>query len=98
MKKLLLTSCLALGLASGLFADTLSVSSVNGGAATGSNKLNLDSLLLGAGTQAADGTVTITGHTGDAQIVNGSVVNTYAAPFISGGNGVAGTYGTCEFQ
>jgi len=87
MKKLLLTSCLALGMATGLFAvpHVLDVQPFNGGAAVGSIKLHLD--FVAAVNQAVDAQVTISG-TGDAAVVVGSSENLFAAPFISGGNGV----------
>lgn len=86
MKKLVLTSCLALSIASGLLADTFSFSSINGGAALGSPKLNLDNLVLGNSTQWADGTLKVS-FTGSGQVVQGAASGLYAAPFVSGSNG-----------
>jgi len=87
MKNLFLASCLALSLTSGLLADSITVSSVNGGAATGSPKLNLDSLVLGNSTQWADAVIKVS-FTGTAQVVQGAAGGLYAAPFVSGSNGV----------
>lgn len=94
MKKLLLTSSLALGLATGLFANNIVPSASIGGAATGSNLFNFDALALGPGpsSQIAWGTggssitVHITGP--DSGVVNGAETNVFAAPYLSGGNGV----------
>lgn len=90
MKKLLLTSCLALGITSGLFAVT--VMPDIGGAATGAMLHNLDSdgnpMHDGVGQQAfVAGAITSVSYTGTAQFVTGSVDNVYAAPYISGSNG-----------
>jgi hypothetical protein len=85
MNKLLLTASLALGLVPGLFADTLVLTSLNGGAAAGSTLVNFDSFTLGNTTQS-DGPLTVD-FSGSAEVVNGSVQNSYAAPFLSGGNG-----------
>lgn len=88
MKRLLISASLALGLASGLFADTLVVSAVNGGAATGSSQLNFDNLTLGNGSpQSADSHVTVT-FTGSAGAVIGASSGLYAPPVLSGGNGL----------
>jgi len=86
MKKLLLTSLLSLGLTSGLFADNIVLSSVNGGGAIGSTFVNFDSLALGNGAQSTGG-VNVW-FTGSGQVVQGTVSNQYAAPFLSGNNGV----------
>lgn len=94
MKKLLLTSSLALSLATGLFANNIVPSASIGGAATGSNFFNFDALVLGSGpsSQIAWGTggssinVHITGP--DSGVVNGAETNVFAAPYLSGGNGV----------
>lgn len=87
MKKLVFTSLLSLGLFSGLFADSFSVSSVNGGAATGSTKLNFDTLSLGNASQWADANVQVS-FTGTGKVVQGALSGEYAAPYISGSNGV----------
>ncbi|HEX2861219.1 MAG TPA: VPDSG-CTERM sorting domain-containing protein [Lacunisphaera sp.] len=87
MKNLLLTSLLALSLSSGLLADTFTVSSVNGGAAAGSPKLNLDNLALGNSLQWADSVLKVS-FTGTGQVVEGAASGLYAAPFVSGDNGV----------
>ncbi len=87
MKNLLRTSFLALCLTSGLFADSFSVSSINGGAATRSPKLNFDTLVLGNSAQWADATLHVS-FTGTGQVVQGAASGLYAAPFVSGGNGL----------
>jgi hypothetical protein len=87
MKNLLLVSSLALGLAASAFADSFTLSSVNGGAAFGSPKLNLDGLLLGNSAQAADATLTVS-FTGSGAVVQGAENAVYAAPFVSGSNGL----------
>jgi len=86
MNKFLLLTSLSLVAATGVLADTFNVSSVNGGAATGSTRLNLDLLSLGNGTQWADANVKIS-FTGTGQVVQGASSGYYAAPFISGSNG-----------
>lgn len=87
MKKLILTSAVFAGLLSSLVANTFSVSSVNGGAATGSTKLNFDDLSLGNTTQWADTNVQVS-FGGTAQVVQNALSGEYAAPFVSGSNGV----------
>src|SRR6185503_9437406 len=87
MKKILLTSAVFAGLFTGLFATTFSVSSVNGGAATGSNKLNFDDLTLGNTTQWADANVQVS-FAGAGNVVQGASSGVYAAPFVSGSNGI----------
>jgi hypothetical protein len=87
MKKILLTSAVFAGLFTGLFATTFSVSSVNGGAATGSNKLNFDDLTLGNTTQWADANVQVS-FSGAGNVVQGASSGVYAAPFVSGSNGI----------
>ena len=90
MNKLILSSLLALGLTSGLFADNIVISPLLGGAATGSIFQNLDSLTLGnvgpqsvgAGANKVDLTFSAT-----ARVVQGNVNNEYAPPFLSGNNG-----------
>jgi hypothetical protein len=92
MKKLLLTSSLALSLATGLFANNIVPSAAIGGAATGSDLFNFNDLLLGSGAQTAWSTagssvsVLIAGP--DSGVVNGAATNVYAAPYLSGGNGL----------
>ena len=92
MKKLLLASSLALGLTTGLFADNIVASASVGGAATGSNLFNFDALVLGSGSQTAWGTggtsVAVSFAAPDSGVVNGASNNVFAAPFLSGGNGV----------
>lgn len=86
MSKLLLITSLALASATGLFADTFTLSALNGGAATGSPRLNLDLLSLGNSTQWADANLKVS-FTGTGQVVQGAASGLYAAPFISGSNG-----------
>ena len=86
MKSLLLASALVLSLAATASADTFTLSAVTGGAATGSNKLNFDSLLLGSTTQSADSLVNVS-FTGTGEVVQGALKNRYAEPFVSGSNG-----------
>jgi hypothetical protein len=85
MKKLLLVSSLALLATVAVRADTFSYSPLNGGAATGSTLVNFDGFTLGSTTQAT-GILTVS-FGAPAKVVNGSVTNQYAAPFLSGGNG-----------
>jgi hypothetical protein len=87
MKKFLLTCCVAIGLGTGLSADNITFSSINGGAAIGSPKLNLDDLDLGNDTQWIDGTVKVS-FTGTGEVVQGAAGGLYAAPFVSGSNGI----------
>jgi hypothetical protein len=56
-----------------------------GGAPTGVNYANFDSLTLGNTGGTSNG-ITVS-FTGDAQAVQGSLVNVYAAPYLSNGNG-----------
>lgn len=85
MKKLLLTSCLALGLTSGLFAASINPQGLLGGAASGGiTLLTFDSDTIGVLPASPSG-LTITGS-GDAQVVFGSEGGQYAAPFLSGNN------------
>ena len=87
MKNFLLTSALALGLTSGLFALPISIeSSDTGGAATGAVFVNFDTLALGNANQSVSG-VNLS-FTGNAKVVQGLVVNQYAPPFLSGDNGI----------
>ena len=92
MKKLLLTSCLALGLTSGLFAGTINVSQAIGGAAVGAVKDNFNAFNLGAATQN-DGVAMTVSFSGDGGVVS-AATNHYAAPFLSGGNGLGFGGGT----
>lgn len=91
MKKLLLSSTLALGLASGLFADTINPAASIGGAATGSDYFNFDLLSTGSGPQTAWSTagssVDVSFTAPDSGVVLGSSNNVYAAPYLTGGNG-----------
>ena len=85
MKKLLLASSLVLSLATATFADTFTLTSINGGAATGSTLYNFDNLNLGSATQSVGG-LTL-GFGSSAKVVTGSVNLQYAAPYLSGSNG-----------
>lgn len=85
------STTLALGLASGLFADTINPTASVGGAATGSDYFNFDALLVGSGSQTAWSTagssVDVSFTAPDSGVVLGSADNVYAAPYLSGGNG-----------
>lgn len=85
MKKLLLLPLL-FAMAVSAQADSFTFSAINGGAATGSTKLNLDNLALGHVTQMVNSDVQVS-FTGTANVVMGASVGVYAAPYISGGNG-----------
>ena len=87
MKNLILASFVSFGLLSSLIGNTFSISSVNGGAATGSTKLNFDDLTLGNSSQWADGNVNVS-FTGTGNVVQGASNGEYAAPFVSGSNGI----------
>jgi hypothetical protein len=82
----LYTFLIALGLGSCAFADTFTLDAVNGGAATGSPLVNFDDLMLNNSPQTA-GAISIS-FTGTAKATTGSVMNEYAAPFLSGNNGL----------
>jgi hypothetical protein len=56
-----------------------------GGAPTGVNYANFDTLPLGSTGGTSNG-ITVS-FTGDAQAVQGSLANVYAAPYLSNGNG-----------
>lgn len=93
MKKILLSTAVALTLATPQITSALSVSGSVGGAPTGVNYLNFDDLVLGAGTQFTHtvGASLVSESiklniTTDAAVVEGEVENVYAAPFISGLN------------
>jgi hypothetical protein len=92
MKKLLLTSSLALALTSGLFANNIVPTASIGGAATGSDLFNFDALVVGSGAQTAWSTggtsVAVSFVAPDSGVVNGASKNVFAAPFLTGGNGL----------
>jgi hypothetical protein len=88
MKKLILASTLALGLVSGLFADNITFVPVNGGAAAGSPKINFDNLNLGSATQVVNSDLTVSFADGAAVVQPPNVNGVYAAPFVSGSNGI----------
>lgn len=87
MKKLFLLSSILVALASSAFADAFTISPLNGGAATGSTRLNLDLLDLTADARALDSNLSISFLGTGSSVVQGAVVNQYARPFISGTNG-----------
>jgi hypothetical protein len=87
MKKLILTSCLALGLTSGLFATTITPNVLLGGGATGVTKIDLNGDGVAGPAVFASSGLTISG-TGDAKLVNGSQSGEFAAPYLSGNNDV----------
>jgi PEP-CTERM motif len=67
-------------------ADLITFCTV-GGAPTGVARDNLDWLTLGTGGGTNPDTLMTVAFEGDGQVVQGSVVSQYAAPFISGLNG-----------
>ena len=69
-------------------ADVILVAGTSGvgGAADFSNKVNFDDLTLGNAAQSTGG-ITVS-FTGNAAVVNGSQSGVYAAPFLSGANGI----------
>src|SRR5687768_4272109 len=87
MKKILLLSSVLVALAPSLFADSFSLSSVNGGAATGSTRLNLDLLDLGSNAQVLDANLNVSFDGTGGGVVQGALSGKYARPFISGTNG-----------
>ena len=66
---------------------TLTTSSHVGGAATGSICENFDGLSLGSTTQVTSTGITVS-FSPDGQVVNGSSSGQYAAPYLTGNNGV----------
>ena len=87
--KLLLTSSLALSLTTGLFAATITPFSSIGGAATGSELFNFDTLMVGSASQTAwskggTASVAVSFSPPDSGVVNGATKNVFAAPFLSG--------------
>lgn len=93
MKKLLLTSCLALSIASGLSAGIL-VSKEIGGAAIGANLINFDDFDLGQDSKTVGPVgdqVTVSfagGPVTGAKVVSGESAGVFAPPFVSGLNGL----------
>jgi hypothetical protein len=87
-KSLLAAMAVTLGAAGAAQALPLSVSGSVGGAPTGVTLDNLDWLTLGAagGTSGSSG-LTVN-FTSNAQAVQGAVSGQYAAPYVSGSNGV----------
>jgi len=92
MKKLLLTSCLALGLASGLSAAVINPLAGIGASANGNIKLNFDDMAVFTGgtqmSQANNGDWVQVKFVGDAQVVQAGPTTEYAPPFVSGLNGL----------
>jgi hypothetical protein len=87
MKSLIIYSSLVLSLVTGLSAAPISINSIQGGGASGSTFVNFDSFVLGSSTQSATG-VEVDFDGTESRAVSGSVTNKYAAPFLSGNNGV----------
>jgi hypothetical protein len=90
--KLKLISAIVVGVTASQFANAaIIISGAVGGAATGSNKINFDTVALGvvAGTQVYNsGGETVTLSTvNDGQAVTGASSGVYAPPWVSGGNG-----------
>jgi hypothetical protein len=86
MKNLSLTLALTVALASSVFAAPIEITSVVGGAPSGTTLTNFDDFDLNNSTQSTNG-ITVS-FDGSAQAVQGSVHNQYAAPFLSGSNGI----------
>jgi hypothetical protein len=86
MNKLALILSLAVGVASSVFAAPIEITSVVGGAPTGTTLINFDDFDLNNSTQSTNG-ITVS-FDGSAKAVQGSVHNQYAAPFLSGNNGI----------
>ena len=76
----------AFSIASGVSYGSITVSGSVGGAATGVNYANFDNLGLGSGGGTSGG-ISVS-FTPDGQVVNGSSSGAYAAPYLSGSNGV----------
>jgi len=90
IKPILVASALGLGIF-GFTIDaraTLLVSASVGGAPNGANYVNFDNLPLGNGAGVSGG-VGVTFTSGDAAAVAGALVNRYAAPYLSNGNGAS---------
>jgi hypothetical protein len=86
MKKSSLVLFLALGFAANAFATPIEITSLIGGAPSGTTLVNFDELALNNTTQWTNG-ITVS-FDGSAKAVSGSVHNQYAAPFLSGNNGL----------
>jgi hypothetical protein len=86
LRTLAAAAALSVGFAVGSAQATLMVTPLIGGAATGANHSNFDACALGTGP-CTDGGVTAT-FTPDGAVVNGNSSGIYAAPFLSGGNGL----------
>ncbi|MGH8156039.1 MAG: Npun_F0296 family exosortase-dependent surface protein [Rhodanobacteraceae bacterium] len=69
------------------YATPLTIVSVVGGAPTGVTHENFDNLPLG-NSGGTTGSGIVVSFAPDAQAVQGTLANTYAAPFLSGGNGL----------
>lgn len=87
VKKLLLSSALLVALVGSQLANaaTVTLTSVIGGAATGSVKQSFDSLAAGSSADVTLGAMTID-FSGASKVVNGSVGGQYAAPYVSNQN------------
>ncbi len=86
MKRTFLIAVAVAAALAGQAQASISVNSSIGGAPIGSSKVNFDSLPLGSAGGTQDGvTVALTPN---AMVVNGNLANFYAAPFLSGGNGL----------
>jgi hypothetical protein len=88
LQALLAAGALAAGLCIATSANaTLVYNSNIGGAATGSIRENFNGLTLGSTTQTTSTGVTVS-FSPNGQVVNGSINGQYAAPTLSGNNGV----------
>jgi hypothetical protein len=80
--------CVAASLCTGTAQATLSISAAVGGSPVGGTLDNFDSLAVGGGSGQVSTTGIIVSFRPDAGVVSGSVSGRYAAPFLSGGNGL----------
>jgi hypothetical protein len=88
LQALLVAGALAAGLCIATSANaTLVYNSTIGGAANGSIRENFNGLLTGSATQTTSTDVTVS-FSPDGQVVNGSSNGVYAAPYLTGNNGV----------
>ncbi|HJP97903.1 MAG TPA: PEP-CTERM sorting domain-containing protein [Rhodanobacteraceae bacterium] len=89
-KALLATGALvaAMGLSATANANPLTINSVVGGAPTGTTHENFDSLTKGDTTTATLPSGITVSFATDGQPAQGSVGGVYAAPYLSGGNGL----------
>lgn len=90
MKRNILLGLAALSLSAIQTASALIITGAVGGAPLGTSRINFDDLALGTvgGTaMGPNGSVDVS-FTPDGQTVMGTVINQYAAPWLSGGDGI----------